>query len=191
MLGPCFLSLALLAKDPAASPLAEIGPAPRTFLVDAEGKSFDLATLRGKVVLVSFVYTTCTGVCPATTQSLGRIQRQLKEAKLWESSVAFVSITLDPARDTPEVLRRYAKLFGADAPGWHFLTGAPAEVGATMRAWGMWAKTLPDGAIDHPSRIFLLDRRGRQREIYNLEFLKGDNVVIDARGLLAEDLGER
>ena len=52
------------------SPLADIGPAPRTVLVDSAGKPFDLASLKGKVVLVSFVYTTCNGVCPATTSSL-------------------------------------------------------------------------------------------------------------------------
>ncbi len=96
----------------AASPpslLADIGPAPRTVLTDSAGKPFDLATLKGKVVLVSFVYTTCNGVCPATTASLGRIQQSLEQAKLWGRSVEFVSITLDPKRDTPEVLSRYAQ----------------------------------------------------------------------------------
>ena len=66
-------------------------------------KPFDLAKLRGKVVLVSFVYTTCNGVCPLTTQALVGIQKKLQEAKLWGKSVEFVSITLDPKRDTAAV----------------------------------------------------------------------------------------
>ena len=168
------------------SPLADIGPVPRTVLVDSTGKPFDLASLKGKVVLVSFVYTTCNGVCPATTSSLQRIQKSLEQAKLWGTSVEFVSITLDPKRDTPEVLNRYARLFGSDLPRWHFLTGSSADVDLVITAWGMWAKISPTGVLDHPSRIFLLDPQGRQREIYNFEFLNAETVIQDVRGLLAE-----
>jgi protein SCO1 len=173
-------------SESASSPLADIGPAPRTVLVDSAGKPFDLASLKGKVVLVSFVYTTCTGVCPGTTQAMVRVKNALKEANLWGTSVAFVSITLDPGRDTADVLGRYAKLFRADDPAWHFLTGPPADVASVIADWGMWVKTGPTGALDHPSRVFLLDPRGHQREIYNLEFLTPQAVLQDVRGLLAQ-----
>jgi cytochrome oxidase Cu insertion factor (SCO1/SenC/PrrC family) len=96
------------------------------------------------------------------------------------------SITLDPARDTPEVLLQYAKLFRADDPAWHFLTGPPGKVRSVIDDWGMWARPGPSGALDHPSRIFLLDRRGHQREIYNLEFLTPRAVLQDVRSLLAK-----
>jgi protein SCO1/2 len=176
----------LTAAAEPASPLADIGLAPRTVLVDSAGKRFDLESLRGKAVLVSFVYTTCTGTCPVTTQALSRIQRALHDAGLWGTSVEFVSITLDPKRDTPQVLSQYARLFGAPSPDWHFLTGAPPDVEAVIAAWGMWVKRDPTGALDHPSRIFLLDPRGHEREIYNLEFLKPEIVISDIRGLLGE-----
>ncbi len=178
----------MLAMAPPDKPsrLADIGQAPRTVLVDVNGRPFDLSSLRGKVVLVSFVYTTCNGACPATTQTLVGIQHALKEAKLWKNSVEFVSITLDPKRDTPEVLNRYARLFGADPAAWHFLTGEPTQVGSVIKAWGMWVKSDPTGALNHPSRIFLLDQAGHQREIYNLEFLKAQGVVEDVRELLRE-----
>ncbi len=180
------LALLLMTGGLDPSPLADIGPAPRTVLIDSGGKPFDLASLKGKVVLVSFVYTTCNGVCPATTSSLGRIQKALEQAKLWGTSVEFVSITLDPKRDTPAILNRYAQLFGADLNRWHFLTGSSSQIELTLAAWGMWAKTGPTGVLDHPSRIFLLDSRSHQREIYNLEFLRVDSVVQDVRGLIAE-----
>ncbi len=186
MFSPWFVASLLLAASPPASPLADIGPAPPTVLVDSSGKPFDLASRKGKVVLVSFVYTTCTGVCPGTTQAMVRVQAALKEAKLWGTAVEFVSISLDPKRDTPEVLSQYARLFGADRAAWHFLTGPPARVDSVINAWGMWVKTVPNGALDHPSRIFLLDPRGHQREIYNLEFLKPDAVLQDIQGLLSE-----
>jgi protein SCO1/2 len=175
-----------IGKNAAGKPsrLADIGQAPETRLVDSSGQPFGLSTVRGKVVLVSFVYTTCNGVCPATTQTLVQIQRSLLEAKLWKTSVEFVSITLDPKRDTPDVLNRYARLFGADLTAWRFLTGNPEQVGSVIKAWGMWVKSDPSGALDHPSRIFLVDQKGREREIYNLEFLNAPAVLEDVRELV-------
>jgi protein SCO1/2 len=175
----------------ASSSLADIGPAPRTVLIDAGGRPFDLASLKGKVVLVSFVYTTCTGTCPGTTQAMVQVRKALEEAHLWGDSVAFVSITLDPRRDTAETLRQYARVFRADDPAWHFLTGPNDKVSAVIADWGMWVKADPTGALDHPSRVFLLDRRGHEREIYNLEFLKPATVLRDARGLLDESSSPR
>lgn len=176
----------LACAGPPSSPLADIGPAPRTVLMDAAGKPFDLASLKGKVVLVSFIYTTCTGTCPGTTQAMVRVRKTLDEAHLWGDSVAFVSITLDPRRDTADTLRQYARVFRANDPSWHFLTGQPEKVAAVIADWDMWVKELPSGALDHPSRVFLLDPRGHEREIYNLEFLKPDAVLRDVRWLLDE-----
>jgi protein SCO1 len=166
------------------SRLADIGPAPPTVLTDSRKQPFDLEKLRGKVVLVSFVYTTCNGVCPLTTQALAGVRKQLETAGLWGKSVEFVSITLDPERDTAPILKNYAKLSGADFPAWHFLTGSPEDVGKVIKAWDMWVKSDAKGVLDHPSRIFLIDGRGRQREIYNLEFLKPETVLEDVRGLV-------
>jgi protein SCO1/2 len=191
--GSSFLlfSLVLLSAPPAVSgvksSLANIGPAPPVTLTDSDGKPFELDRLHGKVVLVSFIYTTCNGTCPATTHNLTRIERALEEAKLWGRKVDFVSITLDPARDTPEVLGNYARIYGVDLAAWHFLTGPPDRVAQVIAAWGMWVKPGPSGALDHPSRIFLVDPQGRQREIYNLEFLKPAAVVQDVKMLLTEE----
>jgi protein SCO1/2 len=169
-----------------ASPLADIGPAPAVVLTDQAGQPFDLAKLQGKVVLVSFVYTTCGGTCPATTHTLYRVQQALKEAGLWGKHVEFVSISLDPARDRPEVLAGYARVFDADTSAWHFVTGPPEAVAQVIAAWDMWVKPGPAGALDHPSRIFLLDPRGHEREIYSLEFLRPTVVLRDVETVLAD-----
>ena len=115
-------------------------PAPPTILVNSSGKLFDLTSLKGKVVIVSFVYTTCNGTCPATTLTLSRVQKALQQAKLWGISVEFVSISLDPERDTPDVLKRYAELFNADLANWNFLTGSRSDVQSVIATWGMWAQ---------------------------------------------------
>jgi protein SCO1/2 len=184
MLAALLLSALLAQAGP--SPLADIGPAPEIALTDAAGMPFELARLRGKVVVVSFVYTTCNGVCPATTHNLYRVQQALREAGLWGGDVQFVSISLDPRNDTPEVLARYAEIYGCDPAAWHFLTGEPAQVEAVLAAWDMWARRNDQGVLDHPSRIFLLDPKGHRREIYNLEWLHPRTVLADVRGLLAE-----
>src|SRR5258707_503927 len=166
--------------------LADIGPASEVDLIDARGRPFQLSHLRGKAVVVSFVYTTCNGTCPLTTAGLGRVRRSLKGKGLWGKRVAFVSITLDPERDTPAVLGRYAASYRAEPEYWHFLTGPPSRVGQVLKAWDMWAKVAPSGVIDHPSRVFLIDPKGRQREIYSLETLDPEVVANDVASVLDE-----
>lgn len=169
-----------------AGRLADIGPAPAVRLTDQHGKPFDLDRLRGKVVVVSFVYTTCYGTCPATTQALVRVRKALEKEGLWGDRVEFVSISLDPEKDTPAVLAEYARLQGASSRNWHFVTGTPEEVREVLGAWDMWARRTGDGALDHPSRVFLVDPRGREREIYSLEFLRPPAVLDDVKAVLDE-----
>ena len=180
------LTLSLLA-GPADSRLAVIQRAPDFALTDQDGNPVRLAGLRGKVLLVSFVFTTCNGSCPATTHRMGNVQEALQRAGLLKAGrVRLLSITLDPARDTPEVLRRYMQLYDADPASWSFLTGPGEKVARVIAAWGMWVRPAANGQLDHPSRIFLVDPRGRVREIYNLAFLKPAWVVEDVRLLLQE-----
>ena len=183
MLYATFLSLCLLA--PGESRLAVIRPAPDFSLTTQAGEPLRFADLKGKVVLVGFIFTTCSGSCPATTHRMGQVQQELKaRGLLKDDRVRLISITLDPERDTPDVLRNYMRRYDADPASWSFLTGPPAEVRRVVSAWGMWAKPAPNGQLDHPSRVFLVDRRGRVREIYNLDFLKAPWVVEDIELLL-------
>jgi protein SCO1/2 len=156
-------------------------------LTTQDGRSLGLADLRGKVLLVSFVFTTCNGTCPATTHRMSQVQQVLKERGLdRDGRVHLLSISLDPVRDTPEVLRGYMKLYDADPTHWTFLTGEPERVAQVVAAWGMWARPAANGQLDHPSRIFLVDGQGRIREIYNLAFLKPATVLKDVELLLGE-----
>ena len=123
-------------------------------LTTQDGNSLALGDLKGKVLLVSFIFTTCNGSCPATTHRLGQVQQVLKEGGLLRGDrVRLLSITLDPVRDTPEVLGRYLKLYDVDPASWTFLTGPPDRVKQVIAAWGMWAKPAPGGQLDHPSRV--------------------------------------
>jgi protein SCO1/2 len=185
-------ALTLIAHYPAQCPagptrLAVIQKAPDFSLTTQDNKSLGLADLKGKVLVVSFIFTTCSGTCPATTHRMGQLQQVLKDRGLSrDGRVHLVSITLDPARDTPETLRGYMRLFDADPAGWSFLTGPREQVEKVIAAWGMWAKPAANGQLDHPSRVFLVDPKGRIREIYDLNFFKAGWVLDDIELLLKE-----
>ena len=180
-------ALLLPGTESEASRLAVIRTAPDFSLTTQDGKTLRLADLRGKVVLVSFIFTTCNGSCPATTARLSGVAAELKRQRLLEKDqVRLVSITLDPRRDKLAVLRDYMRLYDVDAKHWTFLTGAPEQVDKVLSDWGMWARPGANGQLDHPSRVFLLDGRGRIREIYNLDFFKPAWVREDVQLLLKE-----
>ena len=96
--------------------LPVIGPAPQFTLTSQDGKPVALVDLRGKVVVVAFIYTQCPDICPMLTQKMVEIQDELGAD--FGPKVAFVSISLDPEHDTPEVLKDYAQFWGAKPEGW-------------------------------------------------------------------------
>lgn len=173
----------MLAQPPR---LAVIQPAPDFQLIDAAERPVRSEQLRGHIALVGFIFTTCNGTCPATTHRMAKIHDALAERGLTKDKVRFLTITLDPERDRPAKLRDYQQLYDIDSPSWKFLTGPVADVKKTIADWGMWARPAANGQLDHPSRVFLVDRQGRIREIYNLEFLRVPWVVEDIESLIAE-----
>ncbi len=184
--------LTTLCADPGpnASHLAAIRTMPDFTLTTQVDKPLRREDLRGKVVLVSFVFTTCGGTCPVTTHRMSQVAQALvNQGLLNNDRVRLLSITLDPARDTPEALREYMKAYDADPAHWTFLTGPREQVVRIHAAWGMWAKPAGNGQFDHPSRVFLVDGHGRVREIYNLDFFKPAWVLEDVQSLLKEAAG--
>jgi protein SCO1/2 len=120
--------------------------------------------LRGKVVAVTFIYTWCPDVCPMLTDKMARVQDELGSD--FGSKVAFVSITVDPERDTPDALKEYAASFDADLAGWSFLTGSLATVREVARQYGVAVAPAADGQVDHTLLTTLVDRRGTMRVQY-------------------------
>ena len=124
-------------------------------LTNQVGQEIRAADLRGHVLVVSFVYTSCQDVCPLVTGQLLAVQAGARAAEL-----RFISITLDPITDTPEVLRRYAERFGVDTTTWDFLTGHPDEIARVTRAVGVFAAN-ERGRLGHDGPVLLVDREGR------------------------------
>ena len=133
-------------------------PAPAFALTDQAGAPLALEDLRGRVLLLDFVYTQCPGPCPILTGLHAQAQRELPEAV--RDKVHFVSISLDPERDTPEALRGYAEARGADLSRWSFLTGATETVREVVARYGVGSVRTPSGEIDHLVVTFLVDADG-------------------------------
>jgi protein SCO1 len=146
------------------TPLPVIGPAPPFTLTSQDGKPVALADLRGKVVAVTFIYTECPDICPMLTQKMVQVQDELGAD--FSKKIAFVSISLDPEHDTPEVLKDYAQFWGAKPEGWSFLTGSLDAVRDVTRRYGVFFSKKEDGSVEHSQLTTLVDADGQMRVQY-------------------------
>jgi protein SCO1 len=149
---------------PKEPPLPEIAPAPGFTLTSQDGAQLSLTDFRGKVVAVTFIYTLCTDTCPVLTPMMSFVQDRLGPD--FGTKIAFVSITVDPERDTPTVLKEYAQAFGANLGGWAFLTGAPEAIREVTRHYGVFAAPATNGDVDHSFLTSIVDRGGVLRVQY-------------------------
>jgi protein SCO1 len=164
--------------------LPEIAPAPEFTLTSQDNAQVALADLRGKVVAVTFIYTFCVDTCPILTPMMSFIQDQLGAD--FGAKIAFVSITVDPERDTPKVLKEYAQAFGANLAGWSFLTGPSDAIRDVTRRYGVFASKSTDGNVDHTFLTSIVDRRGILRVQYLGTRFDPDEFRRDLLGLLQE-----
>lgn len=137
-------------------------------LENVDGKPLSFSQLDGKVRLVSFIYTKCPDVCPATSNVMATIQQDLKNKGIFGTEVSFVSITFDPKTDTPQVLDHYANAFHADRNGWFFLRGNEDTIGQITKQFGVGVERLPDGSYIHTMRTFLVDKEKNVRKMYGM-----------------------
>jgi protein SCO1/2 len=172
------LSYAAGARDG----LPSIGPAPEFTLTTQDGQRLSLKELRGKVVAVTFIYASCTDTCPLLTAKMAGLQATLGAD--FGPKVFFLSITVDPERDTPAVLQRYAQAHGANPAGWAFLTGTPAEIRQVARRYGIFYRKTPRGDVDHTFLTSLVDQSGTLRVQYLGVRFDPDELLRDLQALV-------
>lgn len=153
-----------LAEDTAIrgrSAYREVGEtAPDFTLLDQEGRVVSLNRFRGKRVVLNFIFTRCpiATMCPAATQRMSELQAAARSAGA--TQVEFVSISLDPAYDTPAVLKEYAAVRGLDLANWSFLTGPDAAVRHLLAQLGV-IREFEGATIKHSLATLLIDPSGR------------------------------
>ena len=150
---------------------------PQVSLIDQHGSTVSLASLKGKPVLIDFIYTSCASTCPMLTAKMAAIAHQLGPAL--GADVKIVSITLDPEHDNPAELAKYAKSHGADGAGWIFLTGPPAKIDQVLALFKLRRMREDNGTITHSVSAFLLGPDGHQVRQYNALDVSPESVVAD------------
>ena len=163
-LAPVIALPASAGSIPPREQLPKIALAPDFVLTSQDGGEVKLADLRGKVVAVTFIFTRCTDTCPVLTPMMSFVQDRLGSD--FGTKIAFVSITVDPERDTPQALKEYGEAFGANFAGWFFLTGSPSAIADIRRRYGVFAAKAENGNVDHTFLTSIIDRRGILRVQY-------------------------
>jgi protein SCO1/2 len=147
-------------------------PAPDFTLIDQDGNTMQLSSLRGKVVLLDFIYTSCPGPCPLLSRKFSQFQKTLGERTGKE--VVLLSITVDPQHDTPAVLKEYARRYQADTAGWKFLTGSTQAIVSVAYQYGADFYGEPGKEINHLVATYVIDQAGNMVKV-----LKGPNHTAE------------
>jgi len=186
------LSLAGCQSQPAlqhGTVYQSVAQAPPLSLETTDGSSFSLEQVRGKTALVYFGYTHCPDFCPATLATLDWMLDQIGDRS---DHVQVVFVSVDPERDTPEVLQRYLDAF---RPGIIGLTGDLATLKETVEGYAAFSSTTHDlhtdlepGVVVHSTRLFVIDADGRLRANYAFDVDRQD-LLDDLSGLLAATAG--
>jgi protein SCO1/2 len=187
-LGACLAGMSLACAVSAQTQgedvgLPRIGAAPGFTLIDQDGTRFSLNDVRGKVAVVTFIFTTCSSTCPLLTAKLVGIQRKLGAEA---SKVFFTAITVDPLNDTPAALRKYALAHAADLAGFAFLTGSFEQIEDVARRYAIFRKVQPAGEVDHTFLTSLIDRNGILRVQYLGTRFDPEEFTRDLRSLMRE-----
>ena len=155
-----------------------------TKLVDQNGKTVSLESLKGKPMVVDFIYTSCPGPCLMETAKLANVALRLGNDM--GSKVTIVSISVDPEHDGPKQLLEYSRQQGADEKGWYFLTGGPADVDRALAGFKLSRQVEPDGSVGHMIAVMLIGPDGRVLHEYNGEAVKAQDIVDDVRKTLGK-----
>jgi cytochrome c peroxidase len=193
-------SLEFSPPAPGTYALPIVKPATDGEVIDATGavrRLFDL--MDGKIILLSFIYTRCSDAhgCPLATAVLHAVEEALHHDSVLTQEVRLLSLSFDPAHDTPEVLQRYTSVHGGmgrpehRAPLWQSLTTAsPQALQPILEGYGQYVLPILDahggftGTYSHVLKVFLIDPQQQVRNIYSVEFLHPEVLISDIKTLL-------
>jgi protein SCO1/2 len=153
-------------------------------LTDQAGRPFRFKSLRGKVVLLTFLYTTCSDVCPLLTANMRALQQNLTARE--RQDVYFLSVTTDPEVDTPSVLKSYADRYKVDFSVWSFLTGDQRSLEPVWKMFGVKVERVARGLINHTTLTAVIDKKGIMRLAYSNAAPNPETVLADMRSLLSQ-----
>ncbi len=167
--------------------LPRIALAPGFSLTDQNAARLTNEDLRGKIVLYNFTYTQCAGTCPQTSDTMRALQSRLGEIDSGDIPLMLVTISFDPARDTPERLRAYANQVGADAKVWRIATGDATRLKYALGGgFNLYYAPNPDGTFTFDPLFVLVDGWGIIRAFYKNANPSLDRLMRDLRLVVQE-----
>jgi cytochrome c peroxidase len=193
------------------APLEYALPAPGTYVLPVvkpatDGEVLDISGrphrlfdyMDGKIAVLSFIYTHCSDArgCPLATGVLYALNAALQQHAALGQHVHLLTLSFDPAHDTPEVMRRYAHAADGAAPSrfWHRLTTAtPGTLQPILDGYGQYVMPIPAGqghatsTYTHLLKVFLIDQQRQVRNIYSVDFLHPQVLLNDIKSLLLAD----
>jgi protein SCO1/2 len=169
------------------SSLPELGSVPAFALTTQTGAAFSSDSLKGKVWVADFIFTTCNGPCPRMSAQMHRLQNALLKRSESLNSVRLVSITVDPRHDDAKTLLEYSGHFRADPRIWSFLTGPEAEI-RKLSVDTFHVNTAVD-LLEHSTRFILVDGKAQIRGYYeSTDATMLNQLVVDIDKLRKEVL---
>ncbi len=197
VLAPGWTALSYAAPAPGTYELPPLGEAADGDVIDTGGRPRQLYDFLGdKVVVLSFVYRSCPDVngCPLANFALKGIERRVLEERTLRDEVRLVSMSFDPANDTPAAMRHYGAALAPEGADWAFLTAASEQsLAPILKAYGQSVRRENDengkplATISHILRVYLIDKGKRIRNIYSSSVLHADTVTSDIQTVLRED----
>ncbi|MEQ1907617.1 MAG: SCO family protein [Vicinamibacterales bacterium] len=181
----CTLVMVACTTKPAADSLPVLPMGGDFGLTDHNNKAFELSSLRGKVVLIFFGYSSCPDACPTTLSKLATVSRRLGDDR---AQIKTLYVSVDPDRDSPAVLKADLQNFALDAIG---LTGTKADIDKVVNQYGASYEVVPtpDSAakytVAHTTWVYALDTKGRVRIRFDYD-ASVDEIVHGIRALLAD-----
>tara|TARA_B100000959_G_C14849111_1_gene569335 strand:+ start:441 stop:1058 length:618 start_codon:yes stop_codon:yes gene_type:complete len=151
-------------------------------LTNQDGSEVSLAGLKGKVVLLAFIYTRCHEICPSITDQFCQIQKAFDEEM--GKDLELVLISLDPRRDDPERCQKYTEAYEGK---WFFLTGTSEQIDALLPHYQVMTRPSEQSEILHNWMVVLIDRNGYIRYRYMGEDDPQRHLVSDIKDLIGED----
>ena len=161
---------------------------PNVTLEDSKGRDYSISEFKGKYVFITFLYTSCTTVCPQLEMNMSKVYSALPHKYLGKD-IVFLSISFDPARDDPGTLEKYRSYFHSDGETWR-MARIPneAELDSLLKAFGVIV--IPDGYgnFTHNSAFYLVDPKGQLVEV--MDYKKTEEAAKKVAAILQRETGE-
>lgn len=171
------------------SDLVEIGPVPAFELTDQNNKKISEKDYLGQVYVVEFFFTTCPTICPKMNQNMLLLQQEF----YGNPQFGIASITIDPAHDTPQVLKEHAEQLGVKHYNWHFMTGQRDYIYDLAKSFKIYAGVNPEaaGGFEHSGMFALIDKEGTircRKDVHGNPILYYDGLEDSGVKALKEDI---